>query len=167
MHVMGGESTTWRSKGSSLVWSPALWEPLLETQEPIPLRDALAWLTAIPATPPHAGPIVIVGLQPCLEILDPDAAFQFLRMRILRLIEECQDCWPTSSLVFGLSCTSKDWRLDVQDRALLRVRQGHEVQVTLGMWAGAASTASQLEVHSGDPAKPGPVHGGYYLARLS
>lgn len=67
-------SSSWKRKGSSIVWSPELLGPLILAAEATPLREVLAWRDGkFPALPPAGGKTVLVGgLQTVLDSM-PDA----------------------------------------------------------------------------------------------
>lgn len=168
MRELSATSSTWKRRGSSVVWDPRLWGLLLPSSASVSLRHALSWLdSGVPSSPPGSGPVLITGLQPCVELLEEEQAFQFLRLRVQNLILRLQDAWPTTALAFTMNCTHRDWRVDMSDYVYLKVRGGREVRFTLGLWNGVAPEAQMLMVPPDINGGREPIHGGYYVARFS
>jgi len=167
-------STAWLRSGSSLVWDAQLLSPLLENNEQVPLHVALKWIEEkLPSTPPSKDgkTIFVVGLQTVLEMLELKAAFKFLRNRVQRLIVHVQDYYGNNvGLVFGLNCNWRQWRIDSNEHAYLRLRSGHELSVTYALWNGVAREAQIIMVED-QKAQCGElveeIGGGFYVRRYS
>lgn len=144
--------SSWQRRGSSLVWDRELLAPLLINNGLIPLHQALAWLhQPLPVDPPTAGgkSITVVGLQPVLESLEPEQSFSFLRQRMQRLVLRVQDAYGGGvGLVFALSCTWKQWRVDASEKAYLTLRPDKEIEITPALWNGVASEAQMIIAES-------------------
>lgn len=164
MRDLDANSRVWRRRGSSLVWDKYLLGSLLGQSTPLPLREVMQYVDGeIPSSPPSQGPILVSGLQTCLEVLDPRTAFSFLRQRVQRLVRLAQDQWPGHALVFCMTCTWEHWKIDVNDYAFLKNRSGHDISVTYGLWNGVASEAQRLVVE-----RDGRItYGGFYVSRFS
>ncbi|MDD3269888.1 MAG: hypothetical protein PHX14_11245 [Syntrophomonadaceae bacterium] len=144
--------SAWQRRGSSLIWDRELLGPLLRENRLIPLHQALNWLhEPLPVNPPTTGgkTIVVVGLQPVLESLEPEQSFNFLRHRLQRLILKVQDGYGGGvGLVLGLNCNWKQWRVDSSEKAYLTLRPGREIEITPALWNGVASEAQMIMVAS-------------------
>lgn len=170
-------TSVWQRQGCSLVWDQKLLTPVLQQQGPLSLRQVLLWAQqGFPATPPVSGRMILIaGLQTCLEVLSASEASIFLRTCIQPLVRRWQDVWPERALVFGLSCIWSQWRTDRDEYAYLRVREGHEIDVTHALWGGAAPEACKIMVSSdqsiGSIGSSGKSHaphvGGLYVRRVS
>lgn len=170
-------TNSWQRQGSSLIWDPELLTPLLQQQGPLSLRQVLLWAQqGFPSASPVSGrTILVAGLQTCLEVLSVLEASNFLRTFIQPLVRRWQDAWPDRALVFGLLGNWSQWRTDPDEFAYLRVRQGHEINVTHALWGGAAPEASKIMILSDQPTgsmgnsgkSHGPRVGGLYVRRVS
>lgn len=164
------DATTWKRKGSSIVWSPELLGPLITGGSAIPLRTALGWMAGgFPDdTPGGSSTVLIGGLQTVLETAGSvDEAYNWLRANIMPLVREAQTHWPSVGLVFGMAGPGRLFDLNEADDIVYFGRSRDRskcVRITLGMWNGAATGegAYQLIV-------PGPKKevGGYHVNHIS
>ena len=163
------DSSAWQRMGSSIVWSPALLEPLIPKVEPVPLRVAVGWLqTGFPSDPPGDSQTVLVGgLQTVLETLESvSERYNWLRQNVLPLVRAVQSQWDRVGLVFVMDGPGRLFQLNEADELVYfgrsRVRD-ENVKITLGIWNGAASGdgAYQLVVTGSKEV------GGYHVRRVS
>ena len=164
----------WLRSGSSLIWDARLLSPLLENGGQVPLHQALNWIGGkLPSTVPSGDgkTIFVTGLQTVLETLDSEAAFTFLRNRVQRLIVRVQDFYGNNvGLVFGCNCNWRQWRIDSNEHAHLRLRAGHELNVTFALWNGVAREAQIIMVEDRNTRRSEVVKeigGGFYVRRYS
>jgi len=157
-----------------LVWDARLLSPLLESSEQVPLHAALKWIEEkLPSTPPSKDgkTIFVAGLQTVLEVLERDAAFKFLRNRVQRLIVRVQDYYGNNvGLVFGLNCNWRQWRIDSNEHAYLRLRSGHELNVTFALWNGVAREVQIIMAEEQKAQRSELIKetwGGFYVRRYS
>lgn len=156
-----GEMTadSWRRQGSSVVWHTELLTPLITEGKSVSLREALLWLEAFPSSP-TSSTILIGGLQPCLELLEPGEGLEFLRKQILPLIRVIQDCWPNVGLVFGMKGPGNLFRMDERDELVyMKLKESGEVSLSSGLWSGAARDAFQIMFNN--------QLGGFHVRRVS
>ena len=139
------DSTTWKRKGSSIVWSPELLGPLITDGFAVSLRTPLSWMTdGFPDDPPGGKNTVLIGgLQTVLETAGSrDQAYDWLRNNIMPLVRAAQTHWPTTGLVFGMAGPGRLFDLNEADDLVYFGRsrdRNKKVRITLGMWNGAAT----------------------------
>lgn len=162
-------SDAWQRSGSSIIWSPELLEPLITRGHAVPLRTPLEWMEGgFPDEPPGGQLTVLVGgLQTVLETAPtPEAAFLWLRGRILPLIRYFQQHWPGVGLVFGMDGPKSLFSLsEADDRVCFgRARDREQkVKVSLGIWNGAAAGPGAYQLIIPDRREVG----GYHVRRVS
>ena len=160
-------ATTWRRRGSSVVFDKHLLGPLIDGGCLVSLRAALGWLSEWPGQPPGDGDTVLVGgLETCLELMPPAEGEEFLRQRVKSLIQEFQSRWDQRGLVFGFGCSPKRFRLDAYENVLFTIPGGGEVRLSAGLWNGAAQQ-DMYQLLVTDAGTNQQVVGGYYVRRLS
>ncbi len=162
----------WQRSGCSLLWEKELLLPLLNEKRPYALHEALRWKTVgFPAIPARQ-PVVVAGLQTCLELQSAaKEAEDFLRQIIQPFIRRWQEDYPESGLIFGMNNGSPQWKTDADDRAALVTLSGLTIAVTAGLWNGASRDANRIiltRTLSGNKSgKSERIFGGIYVRRLS
>lgn len=165
MREMSG--TSWRGRGSSIVFDKRLLGPLLATCPVVSLRQALAWVPAWPTqSPPTGSTIVVGGLETVLETLPPADAETFVRQRIRALINEFQQQWDQCGLVFGLLVAPQRFKVTVQGEVLFVTRTHDEIRLSATVWNGSASD-DLFELIFKDPATGQQVRGGFHVPHRS
>lgn len=160
-------ASSWKRRGSSIVWSANLLAPLITQGNITPLREVLSWVdSGLPATPPGDSQTILVGgLQTVLESLgSPEERYQFLRTHILKLCQECGDKWDRVGLVFGMDGPGKMFSLNEADDLVYFGKGSNRenlIAISRGMWNGAATDAFKLME---DDSK---TIGGYHVQRVS
>ena len=164
------DATTWKRKGSSIIWSPDLLGPLITGGNAVPLRTALCWMAdGFPDdTPGGGGTVLIGGLQTVLETAgSTEEAYDWLRTNIMPLLRAAQAHWPLVGFVFGMTGPRSLFNLDEGDDLVYFGRsndRSKNTRITLGIWNGAATgegayrlitTGSKKEV------------GGYHVSHIS
>ena len=164
------DATTWKRKGSSIIWSPDLLGPLITDGSAVPLRTALCWMAdGFPDdTPGGGGTVLIGGLQTVLETAgSAEEAYGWLRTNIMPLLRAAQAHWPVVGFVFGMTGPRSLFHLNEGDDLVYFGRsndRSKNTRITLGIWNGAATgegayrlvtTGSKREV------------GGYHVSRIS
>ena len=164
------DATTWKRKGSSIIWSPDLLGPLITDGSAVPLRTALCWMAdGFPDdTPGGGGTVLIGGLQTVLETAgSTEEAYDWLRTNIMPLLRAAQTHWPLVGFVFGMTGPRSLFHLNEGDDLVYFGRSNDRIKntrITLGIWNGAATgegayrliaTGSKKEV------------GGYHVSRIS
>ena len=87
------DATTWKRRGSSIVWSPDLLGSLITDGSVLPLRTALCWMTnGFPDDTPDGGKTVLIGgLQTVLETAgSTEEAYDWLRANIMPFLRAVQ-----------------------------------------------------------------------------
>lgn len=139
------DATTWKRKGSSIVWSPELLGSLITDGSAVPLRTALCWLADdFPDDMPDGGSTVLIwGLQTVLETAGSTGeAYDWLRANIMPLLRAAQAHWPRVGFVFGMAGPGRLFDLNEADDLVYFGRsrdRNKKVRITLGMWNGAAT----------------------------
>jgi hypothetical protein len=160
-------ATTWRRRGSSVVYHKCMLGPLIASGCLISLREALGWMRTWPKRPPGDGPTVLIaGLEACLEVLSAPDGEEFLRHRIKPFIQEFQSQWDQCGLVFGFGCSPKRFRVDPHDDVLFSVPGSGELRFSASLWNGAARQ-DMYHLLVTDPDSKQPASGGFYVRRLS
>ena len=164
------DATTWKRKGSSIIWSPDLLGPLITDGSVVPLRTALCWMAdGFPDdTPGGGGTVLIGGLQTVLETAgSTEEAYDWLRTSIMPLLRAAQAHWPLVGFVFGMTGPRSLFHLNESDDLVYFGRsndRSKNTRITLGIWNGAATgegayrlitTGSKKEV------------GGYHVSHIS
>ena len=164
------QATTWKRKGSSIIWSRDLLGPLITDGSAVPLRTALSWMAdGFPVdTPGGAGTVLVGGLQTVLETAgSAEEAYDWLRTNIMPLLRAAQAHWPLVGFVFGMTGPRGLFHLNEGDDLVYFGRfndRSENTRITLGIWNGAATgegayrlitTGSKKEV------------GGYHVSRIS
>lgn len=162
-------SDAWQRSGSSIIWSPELLEPLIRRGHAVPLLTPLEWMeVGFPEAPPGDESTVLVGgLQTVLETAPtPEAAFRWLRERIMPLIRASQEHWPGVGLVFGMDGPKSLFSLsEADDRVCFGRAQDRrqKVKLTLAIWNGAAAGPGAYQLIVPDKREVG----GYHVRRVS
>lgn len=162
-------STSWKRRGSSIVWSPELLAPLITEGEAVPLRSVLSWLhTGFPASPPGDRQTILVGgLQTVLDALpDTETAYAWLRKYVLPLCQECGDKWERVGLVFGMDGPGRLFTHNESDDLVYFGKasdRGKQVALTRGIWNGAATGSGAYKLID----EATKVVGGYHVQRVS
>jgi len=162
-------STGWQRKGSSIVWSPNLLEPLIVGSEAIPLRIVLGWHNhGFPESPPGDRQTVLVGgLQTVLSAFsDGSLAYDWLRQHVLPMVRSFQYKWDRVGLVFGMDGPGKLFSTSAADD-LVYFGKGKDnskkISLTLGIWNGAATGGGVSQLLVPDTKEVG----GYHVQRVS
>lgn len=161
-------SSTWKNRGSSVVFHPKLLGPLIGAGDLVSIRAALGWMQSgqWPQQVPGDGRTVLVGgLDTCLEVMDVEQAERFLSHRVKAFIQEFQRRWDMVGVVFGMTCSDKVLRVDALENVLYKARRGGEIRLSGHLWNGAARTDMARIVASNDDG--GEETGGFYVPRLS
>lgn len=164
------DATTWKRRGSSIIWSPELLGPLITDGSAVPLRTVLGWMAnGFPEDTPDGGSTVLIGgLQTVLELFDSNSdAYEWLRANILPLLRATQAHWPRVGFVFGMAGPRSLFHLNEGDDLVYFGRgkdRSRNVRITLGMWNGAATGAGAFRLMT-----PGPKKevGGYHVNHIS
>jgi hypothetical protein len=162
-------SDSWQRSGTSVIWSPELLKPLVMRGDALSLREPMVWLeSGFPDEPPVTGQTVLIGgLQTVLETAEtPDAAFRWLRERILPLVRKFQDHWPGVGVVFGMDGPKTLFSLNESDDLIDfgRARdRGQRIKLSLGIWNGAATGSGAYQLVIPDKKEVG----GYHVRRVS
>jgi hypothetical protein len=171
-------SNMWKARGSSVVFGKQLLGPLLHDAAIVSMRQAMAWAKGtwppkeqMPKTRGGKEPttIIVVGLDIILEGQPVNAAEEFLRTRLRRLIQAWQDQreWPVMGLVFGMNASPKLFTIDYEERVIYRREtDGEDILLSPKIWNGAASR-DLFEIVVKDSQTNREEAGGYYVRRLS
>ena len=164
------DATTWKRRGSSIVWSPDLLGSLITDGSVVPLRTALCWMTdGFPDdTPDGSSTVLLGGLQAVLETAgSAGEAFEWLRANIMPLLREVQGHWPRVGIVFGMAGPRSLFHLNEGDDLVYFGRskdRSKNVRITLGMWNGAATGEGAYRLMTTGPKKE---VGGYHVNHIS
>ena len=163
------DATTWKRRGSSIVWSPLL-RPLVADCSVVPLRTALCWMTdGFPDDTPDGGKTVLIGgLQTVLETAgSTEEAFEWLRANIMPFLRSVQGHWPRVGIVFGMTGPRNLFHLSEGDDLVYFGRskdRSKNVRITLGMWNGAATGEGAFRLMTTGQKKE---VGGYHVNHIS
>ena len=164
------DATTWKRRGSSIVWSPDLLGSLITDGNAVPLRTALCWMTdGFPDdTPDGANTVLVGGLQAILETAgSTEEAFDWLRANIMPFLREVQGHWPRVGIVFGMTGPRNLFHLSEGDDLVYFGRskdRSKNVRITLGMWNGAATGEGAYRLMTTGMKKE---VGGYHVNHIS
>lgn len=161
-------SSAWKRRGSSVVFDKQTLGQLIEEQGIVSLREALAWMTLWPASPPNdARTVVVSGLEACLDIGTPKEAEARLQQRIKPFIEEFQRRWDQCGLVFGVGVSGNSFTVMSADEEIEFTRSDHKkVRLSYALWNGSSTLNVTRLFREGD--RPGEqITVGYYVQRIS
>jgi hypothetical protein len=164
-------SSSWRRKGSSMVWLPELLGELISEQDAVPLRTVLGWMTnGFPDSPPGDHQTVLVGgLQTVLSTAansSPDGVYDWLRQNVLPLVRAFQSQWDHVGLVFGMDGPRQWFDYNVADDVIyfgLGHDRAKKIKLSLGIWNGALTGDGAYELIVPDTKETG----GYHVQRVS
>jgi len=161
-------STSWKRRGSSVIFDKDLLSPLITGGCLVSLREALGWIGHWPADPPGSGESVLVGgLETCLQVLGADEGEQFLRRRIKTFIQEFQYHWEGRGLVFGFATAPSQFRITQPgEEVMFTIPGGAEVRLSYGLWNGTA-TADMSQLIRVEHESRNRVLGGFHVPRIS
>ena len=164
------DATTWKRRGSSIVWSPDLLGSLITDGSVGPLRTALCWMTdGFPDDTPNGGKTVLIGgLQTVLETIGTnEEQYDWLRANIMPFLRSVQGHWPRVGIVFGMTGPRNLFHLSEGDDLVYFGRskdRGKNVKITLGMWNGAAMGEGAFRLMTAGAKKE---VGGYHVNHIS
>jgi hypothetical protein len=165
MKEMTGQS--WLHRGSSVVFDKNLLAPLVTKGGLISLREILTWVDAWPDDPPNNSKTVFVsGLETILGVLPPKESEEFLHKQMKPLIQEFQEHWDTTGLVFGFCGPSNKFEIDPHENVIYKISDTQKVQLSSGLWNGNASQDMFLLLVK-DTTTNKSVQGGFHVPRLS
>lgn len=162
-------ASSWKRRGSSIVWSLDLLGPLITEGEATPLRVSLEWLrSGLPDEPPgDRQTILIGGLQTVLENMpDSEAGYNWLRQNVLPLCRECSRHWASVGLVFAMDGPARMFTHNDADDLVYFGRsndRGKQISLTRGIWNGASTGMGAYKLLVGDTNEIG----GYHVNRVS
>jgi hypothetical protein len=158
--------TVWHRRGSSIVWDSAALAPLLADGCLVSLREVLSWRKAWPVVS-SSSPVLVGGLEACLELLPPAEAESLLRQQVKPLIRDFQRHWDNRGLVFGFGAPVGAFQVDpVSEEVCLMRRDQTKVRLSFAMWDGSTDLQlSRLIQPSGSAKSDTPI--GYYVQRIS
>ena len=163
-------ATTWKRRGSSIVWSPELLGPLITDGSAVSLRTALCWMAdGFPYDPPDGGSTVLIGgLQTVLETVGSTGeAYEWLRANVMPLLRAAQAHWPCVGVVFGMAGPRNLFHLNEGDDLVYFGRsrdRSKNMRITLGIWNGAATGEGAYRLMTTGPKKE---VGGYHVNHIS
>ena len=164
------DATTWKRRGSSIVWSPDLLGPLITDGIAVPLRTALCWMAdSFPGDTPGRGSTVLIGgLQTVLETADStEEAYDWLRTNVMPLLRAAQAHWPRVGFVFGMAGPRNLFHLNEADDLVYFGRsndQSMNTRIALGIWNGAATGEGAYRLMTREPRRE---VGGYHVSHIS
>ena len=164
------DATTWKRRGSSIVWSPDLLGSLITDGSVVPLRTALCWMTnGFPDdTPDGSSTVLVGGLQTVLETIGTnEEQYDWLRANIMPFLRSVQGHWPRVGIVFGMTGPRNLFHLSEGDDLVYFGRskdRSKNVRITLGMWNGAAMGEGAFRLMTTGAKKE---VGGYHVNHIS
>ena len=164
------DASTWKRRGSSIVWSPGLLGSLITDGSVVPLRTALCWMTdGFPDDTPDGGSTVLIGgLQAILETIGTnEEQYDWLRANIMPFLRSVQGHWPRVGIVFGMTGPRNLFHLSEGDDLVYFGRskdRSKNVRITLGMWNGAATGEGAYRLMTTGAKKE---VGGYHVNHIS
>lgn len=130
-------TTRWQRQGSSVVFDKGALGGLAM----ISLREALGWIRDWPQEARNSGStVMVVGLDACMEVLDPPEAEGLLCRRVKPFVVEFQSRWDQAGLVFGCRCHETSFQVNPKDETLAYVRRdGARVRFSESLWDGGST----------------------------
>jgi len=167
-------ATTWKTRGSSIVFDKEMLGPLLDEGCLVSLREVLSWLR--PGAWPSIMPIgtrgkavetvLVGGMDTLMEVETVEDAERFVQLRVRHLISEFQRHWGQEhGLVFGFASKPQQFVVSVREEVRYIRRDLQEIRLSSTLWNGAAAEDLWQLVRK-DSARPRVV-GGYYVPRVS
>ena len=161
-------NNVWQRRGSSFIFDQESLGPFILEGSVVSLRQALAWLEALPSNPPVPGRTILVsGLETVIETLAPQEAEDFLVQRVRPLLIHLQNRWTDCGVVFGFTSHLKTFEeTSLEEEVLFRRRDRKRVRLSEGLWDGSATVNMKRIIREGDKASE-EIPVGYYVARIS
>lgn len=101
-------NSVWQRKGSAVIFDQKSLGSFISHGAVVSLRQAPAWLKALPDNPPVPGrTILISGLETVIETMAPPVAEDFLTRRVRPLLIHLQNRWTDCGIVFGFTSHPK------------------------------------------------------------
>ena len=114
-------ATTWKRRGSSIVFSGELLGQLISEAAMISVRDTVSWMKSWPkSVPDNAQTVLVSGLEAVIEVMSQRDAEEFLQVKIKPFIYEFQSRWDSIGLVFGFGCGPGKFRLGTFEDILFK-----------------------------------------------
>jgi hypothetical protein len=161
-------NTVWQRKGFCIIFDQKSLGPFIADGSVISLRQMLSWTRGLPTNPPVTGKTILIsGLETIIEIMDEQAAEDFLLHRIRPVLIGLQNCWSNCGIVFGFSTNINAFKeTPLEEEVLFQRRDQNKIHLSEGLWDGSATINMKRIVREGD--KPGSeIVVGYYVARIS
>jgi hypothetical protein len=162
-------------RGLTLLWNPEALAQLVVPDEAVSLRTFLRMVGSWPADLPAANgdAVVVVGLEGCLDALEPTAAADWLEGDLKGALLEFQDEYQgQAALIFWLPSGRSRIRMDAATEEYSWLCEGafKGQSLALGrhLWAGAESDVHRLlssKETSADPDGSGWI--GLFHPRIS
>ena len=161
-------NTSWKRRGSSVIYGKSLLTPFVASSSMISLREALSWRGNWPDEPPgDVDTILVAGLEACLDTMEANEAYDFLRQTVRPLIIAFQNRWDRRGLIFGFNCSSRKFEIDAQEQVIfIGVKANTRIRLSNGLWNGAASD-ELYEISDAPISGKRYEVGGFHVPRLS
>ena len=165
------EATSWQRNGSTLLFGLEQIQELLKKKSMVSLQEFLTWGGDIPDDPPipeDSRTILVCGLETVMETLSPDEAQNFLRKKVRPVIQNVQNIWTDTGIVFCFPQGGQSFRETHSSReeVLFLRSDNQEIHVSEGLWDGTADQNMQrIEAPFITEKQMLPV--GYYVRRIS
>lgn len=120
--------------------------------------------------------MLVSGLEACLELFSPEEAKastlpseEFLRRRVMPLIEEFQYYWDQRGLVFGFGKPERSFQISESTEELVYIRQDRKaIRLAYALWNGGSAMNLARLVRQGKSRQQSQlITIGYHVPRIS
>ena len=158
-------SSKWQRSGSSIIWDAETLTPLIQKGIAVSLREALTWVDNWPSSfPGNSKTVLINGLQPVMDLLDKDEAFNFLREKILKFLRQAKS--KDIGVVFAMNASEKNFEVSDLDNQVYYLGD-EKIPITFGLWNGAAKDTNAVFQLCREDGNKKEVTCGYHCVRIS
>lgn len=156
--------------GSSVLFGKKELSELLTQIEPISLREFLLLGDDLPDDPPPEleGGILVSGLETVLDAMPVGEAEEFLAGRLRGVIQQIQNHWTRTGIVFGCSLSEKAFRekQGVSESIVFTTKDDTELALSDALW-GRSQSGDIMRLEHKEPGERESHRVGYHVPRIS
>ena len=156
--------------GSSVLFGKKELLELLTQIEPISLRKFLLLGDDLPDDPPPEleNGILVSGLETVLDAMSVEEAEEFLAGRLRGVIQQIQNHWTRTGIVFGCSLSEKAFRekQGVSESVVFTTKDDTELALSDALW-GRAQSGDIMRLEHKEPGEKDARRVGYHVPRIS
>jgi len=162
-------TSSWQRSGSTILFGHDEIQALLKNKSMVSLQEFLTWGGNIPDDPPipeESKTILVCGLGTVMETLSPDEAENFLKKKVRPVIQNVQNIWTETGIVFGFPQGGGSFleTKGSEEEVLFLRSDNQKIRISEGLWDG---TADQNMQRIKGPFLAEMVTVGYYVRRIS